>query len=216
MSPLPQRKKSAEELAKLREDLGIPDQAPPPPDLANRLPPVPPLAGEKAPAKEKKDPLPAGPALETGEEPSPAISPKPVRSLRKSERLPSGTRPPTRKPDSALPVKRHSGEDLDEIRRREALARLSQPQPPPFIALLAHPAIPAAGYVFALIGAVCAWRDLPIAWMLAFEILALAIAAFIFLKKTLSRHHAGFIAILAVFIVIFSVLHYFPQLQNAP
>ncbi|MBB5352025.1 hypothetical protein HNR46_002266 [Haloferula luteola] len=61
MSALPERRKSAEELAKLRASLGIDGDAPPPPDLKHQAPP-PPLArkpdGKKespsAPAASKK------------------------------------------------------------------------------------------------------------------------------------------------------------------
>ncbi len=227
MSPLPQRKKSAEEIAKLREELGIGGEAPPPPDFKHETPPAPPAKADRA--KQVPDPMPdlrspeiadsephpppAGPDERTAARPQP----KPVRSLKKAERLPVEQRPKSSESKaSKIPFKRRSEEDINELRRREALSRMSQPQTPLFAPLLAHPAILGAGYLLAITGGLFAWRDLHFAWMATSETIALAVAAFIFFKKTLSRHHAGFIAILAIFISIFAALHYFPPLQNAP
>ena len=44
---------------------------------------------------------------------------------------------------------------------------------------------------------------------------ALLIAVFIALKKPLSRHHAAFIAVITLFVIVFGALHFFPHLRNA-
>jgi hypothetical protein len=217
MSPLPQRKKSADEIARLRESLGISGEAPPPPDFANEIPPPPPgkppaQTAEPAPPTELPAPPPAAAAEE---EALPAAPIRPVRSLRKSERAPAAPRPrPTASPAAPIPARRRSQDDLNEIRRREALALLNAPRPP--VPLGAHPALITAGYLVALIGAFLAYRWLPFPWVAACQALALSTASFIFFKRTHSRHHAAFIAVLAIFILIFAALQYFPQLQYAP
>ena len=40
------------------------------------------------------------------------------------------------------------------------------------------------------------------------------IAAFIYFKKPLSRHHAAFIGVMALFVIVFGALYYFPQLRH--
>jgi K+-transporting ATPase A subunit len=45
-------------------------------------------------------------------------------------------------------------------------------------------------------------------------VLALIIAAIIFFKKPLSVHHAAFITVAVLFVVVFGALHYFPQLRH--
>jgi K+-transporting ATPase A subunit len=41
------------------------------------------------------------------------------------------------------------------------------------------------------------------------------VAAFIGIRKPISRHHAAFIAVIALFVIIFGALHYFPHLRHA-
>lgn len=254
MSLLPQQKKSVEEIAKLRESLGIPGHAPgeqelsvgtpspePAPDVleisghthvkeiektvttliaplplaevhaakqvrslrrADRIPvlPVAELAPQEPVALAEPDPLP------------PIRNPKPVRSLRKSEQVPLATiaSPP---PDSPLPSHRHSDKELHEIRRQEAIALLAPVVHPR--SLTAHKALVIPGYLFALAGAVCYYYyDLEIQFTSGCVVVALLVAAFIFFKKPLSRHHAAFISVAALFVIIFGTLHYFPNLQH--
>ena len=202
---LPQRKKTAEELAKLREDLGIPD-APPPgmPGVApaDRVKKPKPPAASKVPEKQ------AAPS----DEPLPVPAAKPVRSLRKSERLPAAEPKPIER-SATLPNRRHKEEDLDEIRRREAFAIQS-----PAIhlqALAAHPVMIGGAYALVIATLVTAIMKTHGGIVLACGIAALAAAAYIFLKKKRSTHHAGFIAAITILTLIFSALHYFPQLRNA-
>ncbi len=244
MSLLPEHKKSAEEIAQLRESLGIavpsaPDAGPPQP-----VNPVPimatqeispsqlaPLPSAEAPAAKqvrslrRTERIPILP-VEAGKVQPPPVthleaaqptatlpllqSPKPVRSLRKSEQAPIAPRPPP--PESTLPIQRHSGHELNEIRRHEALILLESAIPPP--SLTAHRALIFPGYLFALAGAACFYYyELEIRITAACVIASLLVAIFIFFKKPLSRHHAAFIAVAALFVIVFGALYYFPQLS---
>ena len=258
MSLLPQRKKSPEEIAKLRENLGIPGAAAETPQpsepAAPPAEPAPPSyhvetivpAIHEAAVVEDGDPLPlqtepaapvAGPkpvhSFKRSERvaasssapvltaiPGIAIATaanraaKPVRSLRKSEQLPPAVPLPESPPDSRLPHQRHSDREIEEIRRREVLAMMNAaPNPRLFPA---HPAIIIPGYVFPPAAAAGIWfYQFPIAATAGFAILSLAIAGLILWRKPISRHHAAFIAVLALFLIVFSALYYFPQLRHA-
>ena len=262
---LPQHKKSAEEIAKLREALGIPGSTPddveapaleaaagrfapplaatPPPQSAPASPPPPRPPVQPAPPLQEPEvvqlskpslPVPvlsveiSGPPLDeehahhpkmpepvpepVPQRPAPAAhGPKQVRSLRKSEQGPVS--PPHRPPaDSVLPVHRHSENDIKLIRRHEALAphaHIPHPQ-----TLIAHPVVYVPGYLLAIAGAVCCfYYDLELHYTAACEGLAFLLAAFIWFQKPLSRHHGGFIAVIALMVVVFGVLHYFPNLK---
>ena len=264
MSLLPQRKKSAEEIAKLRESLGITGPSPEgeapaeiemaaPVDakisraeaavpVAQNIPvpaPTAPLA--PIPAPEAHEPKPVRslkrseriPVLPVDDKelldyvmqqavapeipvtpPLPvAHAPKQVRSLRKSEQVPLPVdyrpEPP---PDSKLPFHRHSEQEINEIRRQEAIAMLAPAVHPR--SLTAHRVLVIPGYLFALGGAVCFYcYELPLPYTLACVVVALLIAAFIFFKKPLSRHHAAFISVAVLFVIVFGTLYYFPQLN---
>ena len=258
---LPQHKKSAEEIAKLRESLGIAGPPPVEEDLPGDV-----ALPEMLTAQESNIPEPVS-AIKKQQEPalveefSTAVSailtePKPVRSLRRSEWNPAHSPEnlldqrsalpgpsPSRSlspsgakivrslrkseqgplspvqlatPDSTLPMHRHSDEQLHRIRRQEALAK-SAPPPHP-LSLMAHPVMFIPGYLCAIAGA--AWpyfydfekRGIPVT--ISCVLVALGIAAFIFFKKPLSRHHAAFIAVVSLFVIIFAALYYFPQLQH--
>jgi amino acid permease len=45
-------------------------------------------------------------------------------------------------------------------------------------------------------------------------VVALLFAAFIYFKKPLSLHHAAFIAVMSLFVIVFGALYYFPQLRH--
>jgi hypothetical protein len=222
MSLLPQRKKSPEEIAKLRESLGI---AAPPPGAPEEMPlqTEPTTAApksvhslkksERIPALPLDGPGPASPVA--SKPPITAPLPRPVRSLRKSEQTPViPVLIPEPSLDSKIPVHRHSDRELNELRRREALAMMT-PAANPRLSI-AHPALLAPGYLFALAGAVCFYfYQLPLATTAACVAAAMIFAVFIFLRRPISRHHAAFIAVLTLFVAIFAALHYFPQLRHA-
>lgn len=240
---IPQRKKTPEEIAKLREELGLAGPVPPvgppapqeavsvsaPPPTAPAPPPV-----QAAPAPPPR-PMPApepvvsltpvpAPEIQIPPAPAPATSePKPVRSLRRSERIPAAAPQPAARisQSSALPSRRHSDDELNRIRRGQMI-QSQQTQPGNYlIALTAHPAIVGLGYFCIFVAAILPvadhlWLSIPVIPSAILCGGAFAIAAFIFLKKKRSLHHAGFIASIAFFIVVFGALYYFPQLRNAP
>ncbi len=183
-----------------------PVESGPPPTAVEHLPPP-----EELPA-----PLPV-------EQPATRI----VKSLRKSEQGPV-LAPPPPAPDSKLPIYRHSHKELHEIRSRETLVMLGTPILPQ--THTAHPALIIPGYLFALIGGLTvAIPDYLAEIVRSFGFysddfgkiltaacagLALVIAAFIFIQKPFSRHHAAFIGVIILFVIIFGALHYFPQLRH--
>jgi hypothetical protein len=262
MSALPQQKKSPEEIAKLRETLGIPveagSSAPEAPEPAvaapladTPMPAHPPRARHSLKRAERTVVLPPDPVvvatvpvleapeggvehLDVPAQPVPVPhAPKPIRSLKRSERMGGPVSPSQVRPvpaESRLPGHRHSDEELAEIRRRAAMAALAEgghqlPEAagvPLFV----------TGYVLAIGGAATPTALKLLAKLMdsytlgtalgsgyhvlvAGALAALPVAAFIYLKKSLSRHHAAFIAIIAMFALIFAILHYIPQLRYA-
>lgn len=237
MSLLPQRKKSPEEIARLRESFGVPSggdpqEIPTPPagetlvshihqaDIVHESEPaaLAPMPGPKVPHSLKRSERPPA-AAKTEPDSSPAaptarLEPKPVRSLKKSEQAPAALRPEIDE-RGKIPYRRHSDKELQEIRRREALATLNT-APPDTKFFPAHPVAIAPGYLLAAAGAACfVFDDYPLAATAACAAAALLHAAAIVLKRPLSRHHAAFIAILALFVIVFGALHYFPSLRHA-
>lgn len=220
MSLLPQRKKSADELAKLREDLGIPGQAPEaeapaevPTGVAPAAPPSLPKQVHSLRKSEHAEALPHSIPPVSGA-PSAAPPPKKVRSLRKSEQVPLPAQPPESAPDSSLPIHRHSDDEIMRIRRQEMFAmQTAQPLNPKLIP--AHLALVIPGYLFAIGGVVSFYfYEQPIAVTAACVAVSLLVAGFIFLKKPLSQHHAAFISVIAMLVIVFGALHYFPQLRH--
>ena len=218
---LPQRRKSAEEIAKLRESMGIPGAAAP-------------VAEE--PVADTPDPVSSGVVEEIKREPVveplPPAAPKPVRSLRKSERkVVARVRPSSSVDSSGIPVRRRTDDELMEMRRIQATP------PDQSIAHIQQMAVPwpliALGYLLPVFGAVCAWfavwspgvppMDFPAEWIgdlsrqpwLAkaglgalglFCGTAFALAGWIALKKPRSRHHAGFISIITLLVLVFGII----------
>jgi hypothetical protein len=248
MSLLPQRKKSAEEIAKLRESLGIvgapvdeevlPTETPEIESASRPLPEVVAKAVEIAstssfapmPIAEAHEPKPVKslkrserqPELTDETHPAPQAEPlssaprsalkqKTIRSLRKSEQEPlHEIHPPS--PDSKLPIHRHSDQEVQQIRRKEALAMQSSGGH--LLSLVAHPVLIIPGYLFAVAGGVCFYfYELQIEITAGCVAAAMLIAGFIFFKKPLSTHHAAFIAVICLFVTVFGALHYFPQLR---
>jgi hypothetical protein len=266
MSLLPQRKKSADEIAKLRESLGIPALAPAtgelPVEPAAQMPVAPEILNAATTAADVKFPEPLETTPSIAPIPAPVVrEPKEVRSLKRSERIPvlpvDGMGPlihlpgapepltiPASSPlpvdhgpkqvrslrkseqvplpaierpkpsvDSKLPVHSHSDREISEIRRQEAIAMQAPPVHPR--SLSAHPALVIPGYLFALTGAACFYHyELDLEFTAACVVIALLFAGYIFFKKPLSRHHAAFISVAALFVIVFGAVHYFPQIQH--
>lgn len=225
MSSLPQRKKTAEEIAELREQLGIPESGGP--HAAATIPaeaqsPQPaagtaPRSEPSIPAAQASLPAPGATPFEPGQAPGPATprTPKPCRSLRKSEQLPVEPRPAPARGDSPIPARRRSAEEIEEIRRREMLSQMGPATlNPKFRA--AHPALITVGYLLAAAGSTIFWRkDFPWTATIAFCATALLVAAYLFARTPVSRHHAGFISLIAALVAVFASLNQFPQLQHA-
>jgi hypothetical protein len=181
------------------------------------------VSGPPATAVEHLPPPEEHPAPLPVEQPATRI----VRSLRKSEQGPVHAPPPPA-PDSKLPIYRHSDKELNEIRRREALAIIGHPILPQ--THTAHLALVIPGYLFAIIGGVAVaipeyLAEIATSFGLyadnfekiltaACAGLALLIAAFIYFRKPFSRHHAAFIGVITLFVIIFGALQFFPQLRH--
>jgi hypothetical protein len=219
MSLLPQRKKSVEEIATLREGFGLaPPEAPPEAPAEMKAPaplhPGPPVWIPEIPANSpgEKIPQPASPTPEPQPVPAPA---KIIRSLRKSEQGPrSATAPPLQA--SKLPSHRHSADQVQEIRRQEALSQLQLPPHP--MTLVAHLALVIPGYLGVLgaagFGLFYDTEKLHPLITAAGVAVAVVIASYIFFKKPLSHHHAAFIVVMALLVIVFGTLSYFPNLQH--
>lgn len=217
MSKLPQRKKTPEEIAMLRESMGLGGPAP-------AFPPSPELQPHAAPAPQPSPSLPqvapGTPAIPPAA-PRPPVEAKPVRSLRRSEREPSAAQAPRPAPSvgsTQLPVQRHSDAELNQLRRIQSLTNQA---PGAFvIAKIAHPILVGLGYLCVVSAAILPivnhfFTSISMYVPAGLCLAGLVIAAFIFFKKKLSRHHAGFITTIAVFTLIFGSLYYFPHIWNA-
>jgi len=218
MNPLPQRKKTAEEIAQLRESLAAeipqpPIAAPlPPQGPVSHQPPVRPPGGIPQ-NRHKRQTEPVSEPVQRERKP---VQPRIVRSLKKSEQGPVWVAPPSAESapaDSKIPLHRHSDRDIMEIRRREFLEQVVPPVPPHSVR--AHPIMLIAGYLLAVASPICAFFGMSVTVPGALAIAALLLAIFIFTAKPYSRPHAGFIGVIALFVLIFGALYYFPQLRNA-
>lgn len=192
MSLIPQRKKTAEEIAELRDQLGV------------RRP--------KESSMQTATAI-AATAPQLAYQPS-STTTKPVRSLKRAERDPVKHKVGA-SPFSNLPARRHSADELQEIRRRDALARFDPHALPALFPFPAPRWVVIPGYLFTFFGLACHFWKVPMAATAGTGFVALLIAAYILLRRPLSRHHAGFIGILTLLILVFAALHYFPQLRHA-
>ncbi|MEM1084167.1 MAG: hypothetical protein AAGI48_08585 [Verrucomicrobiota bacterium] len=283
MSPLPNRKKTPEELAALRESLGISPEGPPPgapgtaaapskPETPTPAQPTPPAESEgkreaaelpakkqlEPPAKRESKEPEAEPELESepsaemkaaaeevAEEPVVLGKPKkktpearPVRSLRKSERLPvDQPKRAVARNSGELPTRRHTDQELARLRHQPA----NFSGPPPSALTVAWPMLVVIyGFgssliVLAVAGAIAekvARIDLPFDWLrnavvrddyrlLLFGVMAagagamLVGAAWIFFKRPSSSFHSAFLTIIAVLVLVFGTLYLFPGLHGA-
>lgn len=221
MSLLPQRKKSAEELNQLRDQIGIfPQQAAAAPTAAQAPVPAPaPSPEPSSVATSAPTPAPAEPASRIpAAAPQAASAPKPVRSLRRSERDPSPSRRSASSSSfSAIPARRHNINELADMRRRQALAQLNTSKAPALFPFPAPRWVIVPGYLAALAGFACQYwqHEIPMTATASTAGVALLIALYILVRRPLSRHHAGFIAIITLLALTFAALHYFPYLRHA-
>lgn len=225
---IPEKKKTPEEIAALREGLGVPPapaqpaQPAQPTQPAQPAQPTPPL-----PTVEPEKPLPT-PIVE-GETvihldlpPLPArpvkAEPKPVHSLRKHE-LPLAPAPPVTQ-KTTLPTHRHDPRDVAQIRKREALAALQHQQSADPAAHLrrqtASPFLYASGHLLAIAAAVTAYQHVHYITPAVLLGLAATITLFIALRKPRSRHHAALLFIVVLLTLVLSAIHYAPLFQHGP
>lgn len=242
MSLLPQRKKSVEEIAQLRETLGIPiipDDPSSGQEVVDKIVPTTHQAGlvhleepvRIAPPQEEHRPKEAQPAHSFKHSEKISVTPVPepvdetpdpsspttqslrrVRSLRKSEQAPIP--PPKKLPVSAeTPLPFYRHSDKELAEiRRRDAISNLKPVAAPNLTL-AHPVLLVLGYLTSVIGAVgFLYYEFEMAVTAGCLGFALLLAMIIFIRNPYSRHHSAFIAMTAVFIAVFATLHYFPQL----
>lgn len=211
---IPQKKKTPEEIAALREELGMP--LPTPSTL--------PLPQPQAPITQEPSPSSAASAdsivhLDIPPAPIPPkkIEPKPSHSLRKHD-LPLAPAPASTH-RTELPDKRHDSRDISQIRKREALAALQQPGTDPVAYLrkqTASPFLYAPGYLFAVAAGVTAYQRFQYITPAALLTVSAIIMLFIALRKPRSRHHAALLFIAVFLTLVFGALHYAPLFRNGP
>lgn len=215
MNPLPERRKSAAEIARLREAIGVPQGG----GAGAEGLPGPRLSPPPGPEDHPSGGLSSAPAardLRTS-----PIAAKAVLSPGKQDRHPTGAATPgdALPPSDAaakIPVRKHSVKELEAIRRTQALAAMQSPLVDPRLAT-AHPVILAPGYLLALAGATCHLSDsFPAAATAGSALAGLLIAALVYWKFPSSRHHAAFMAVTALFVLVFGSLHFLPQFRHAP
>lgn len=239
MSPLPERRKSAEELAELRKSLGIPagagagDEPPGGQEAANP-------AGDGGGVEEEPPPVADRDGSSGGEPDEEPVVLKPVRSLKRAERA-APIHPPrkAREESGKIPAHRHSERELLDLRMKEAHSEspavvLEQLHIGPFKVIATYLACLAGfGLVFlADWAATLATPELPARWIADFvhrpdlwRILVAALgavggavlllSAWIWRKRPRSSHHAAILTIIAVLVLVFGILHLLPDPHGA-
>ncbi len=211
---IPLKKKTPDEIAALREDLGMPSPAP---ELARQ--PVPQAPATEAPPSSSAvgaesfvhldiPPTPPSPKI---------IEPKPSHSLRKHE-LPLAPAPASTH-RTQLPSKRHDSSDINEIRKRQALAGLQQPGTDPVVYLRKQTAsafLYTPGYLLAIAAGITAYKRFHYITPGVLLGISALIMLFIALRKPRSRHHAALLFMVVFLTLVFGVLHYAPLFRNAP
>ncbi len=242
MSLLPQRKKSVEEIAQLRETLGIPaipEESSADQEVVDKIVPTTHQADLVHPEQpvrivtpqEEQRPQEAHPShsfkhsvkisaasvlelVDDFPDPTPPAtqSLRRVRSLRKSEQAPIP--PPKKLPVSAESLLPFQRHSDKELAdlRHREALSLLKPVAAPNLTL-AHPALLVPGYLVSIIGAVgFYYYEFQLEVTAGCLAFALLLAMIIFIRNPYSRHHSAFIAMAAVFVAVFATLHYFPQL----
>lgn len=230
MSLLPQRKKSAEEIAELRGNLGIPAQSPADETAAFAdAAPLPKIDADAFDLKKVESPiedfsfvptLAIDPSIDKDlaveTVPMPPSEPV-VAKLAVQEPKPEPIAPPmpmSADTDGKIPNRKHSTSEIESLRRQIAFAQVEPVYDPRL--QKAHPFLVALGYIPVLIGASIAWfYDQPIIVTAPFVGFSMLVALYVLIRKPISRHHAGFIFAICFLAIAFGILHYFPQLQHA-
>lgn len=214
MTPLPQRKKTAEEISQLREQLGVPAAIPISTKMETEMEPS--LPARKKPTQPEtiefhklihsdgsKEPVPLAGYVKTAAASSSVTRPRPEIEIgedyEKDQEL-----------DSQIPTRKRTALELDEMRHREMLRQLATEPPKNIKFMSCHPAGITAGYLLAGVGSTGFWVDFyPWSATITGSLLAMLLAGFIALRRPISRHHAGFITATAVLVAIFTSIHHF-------
>lgn len=224
---IPNRKKTPEEIAALREGLGIPGSSEKKQAVPTPPPTPPPVAEPIAPPQAVEPAAPPEPdALPNPDEPvlhldPPQVSPvKAVphsHSLRKHEPPLAPAPPVTHK--TSLPTHRHDPRDVAQIRKREALAKLNNPGLDPAAHLrrqTAQPLLYVPGYLLAAAAFVVVLKRVHHITPIVLLALSLSIIIYIAIRKPRSRHHAALIFIIAFIAAVLGGIYYAPLFQHGP
>ncbi len=112
---------------------------------------------------------------------------------------------------TGIPDQKHSNDDLDEIRRRNAFS--VRPPVQQIKNQAVHPGLLAVFYLRCLTAAGLAIAKIFIP-ALACAASALAVTVFIFFKKPRSHHHAAIIAIISLLVLVFGTVYYLEQFEQ--
>jgi hypothetical protein len=202
---IPDRKKTPEELAALREAFGF---------IQNLATPTPTPADQpKTPVFEKV----IGQAMRPTPPPAPSspVVRKPkkkrIHSLRRVE-LPLAPGYKIQN-QTQIPKTRHTPEDIAEIRKRETLANLSANALNPIARLeklTAHPVLLTLTYLTAFLAIYAAWQAVFFITPISLIFVSGLLTAYIFWRKKRSRHHAAILIIILVMTLVFGGIHYAP------
>ena len=202
---IPKQKKTPEELAALREELGFfqnPDVKNTPADNEPTAFPFKKVIGKVPPSKKSSEQIAREP-----------VEPKKrkIKSLRKFE-LPlfPATDVANKTP---LPESRRSQADLAELQRREALANFSATPPDPAAhlkRLAAHPVLLILAYLPAFGAIYTASKSYHFITPISLIFVSGLLTAYIFWKKKRSRHHAAILIIILAMTLVFGGIHYAP------
>lgn len=210
---IPTRKKTPEELAALRDGLGLFQN---PDSTSSANPDTQPSPSEDTPPPFRfqkvigRVPLPTRP-----QEPAPPAEATPkkraIQTLRKVELPLFPAQEVPHKTD--LPRRRRSHADLAELQRREALANFSATPTDPAVhlkKLTAHPILLALAYLPAFGAIYTAWNAFHFITPLSLIFVSGLLTTYIFWKKMRSRHHAAILLIILVMTLVFGGIHYAP------
>jgi len=223
---IPDKKKTPEEIAALREGLCIPDAPPVPGAPRQRPSSFPTIENAASPFLSTLDGSPTATHTDSVVQlevaPAPfiekTIEPLPTpHSLRKHE-LPLAPAPAvTHK--TVLPTGRHDDKDIAEIRRRDAIKSLTSEVPDPAAHLkimTAGPLLLIPAYLIAFGAGAAAWLRVHHITPLVLLLIASLFAIIIFIRKKRSRHHSAILAIIILMTLVFGGLHYAPLFNYAP
>jgi hypothetical protein len=195
---IPQKKKSAEEIAALREGMGLKKEMPlPEPEPVNTEIPV----------------QISSPSVVV----SPSREPKQHHSLRKQD-LPLAPASALHR-NTALPTQRTDLHDIAQIRRREALAKLNQPNSDPAAHLRNQTAsrlLCVLTYLLSMAAPVTVFFQCSYFVPSALLMIASILVVFIAWKKPRSCHHAALNFIIIFLSLVFGGLHYAPLFYVSP